>query len=147
MNQGQRYVGIPGEGGFKVITFEQHSIRIPGFDSKLDENDPEFKTTRELLSSNRTADQAEFQWRLSVPIAAILLVLLAFPLSVTSPRQGRFAKLGLAIVIYLIYSNLLILAETWVADGKLPAVPGIFIVHIGLAMAIVLFLYKQRRIA
>ena len=70
------------------------------------------------------SDTAEFQWRLSVPIAAVLLgPLLAFPLSVTSPRQGRFAKLGIAIVIYLIYSNLLILMEAWVADGKFQQCP------------------------
>ena len=147
LNQGQRYEGVPGEGGFKVLTFNQHALRIPGFVSKLDTNDPEFKSTKDLISSSRAADHAELQWRVSVPIAAILLVFLAFPLSVTNPRQGRFAKLGLAIVIYLIYSNLLILAETWVADGKLPTVPGLFIVHIGLAITIAFLIYRQRHIA
>jgi len=89
-------------------------------------------------------DIAEFQWRISVPIAAILLALLAFPLSVTNPRQGRFAGLAIAIVIYLIYSNLLILAETWVADGKLPVLPGMFAVHVAMLVLVVVLSLRQR---
>jgi len=72
-----------------------------------------------------------------------LLALLAFPLSVTNPRQGRFAGLAVAIVIYLIYSNLLILAETWVADGKLAAIPGMFAVHA--AMLVLIIILSMRR--
>ena len=145
LKQGQRYEGVPGEGGFTILSFTQHAVRIPEFDSSLDGKDPEFKSTSELINSNRPADHAELQWRVSVPIAAVLLVLLAFPLSVTNPRQGRFAKLGLAIVIYLVYSNLLILAESWVADGKLPVIPGLFIVHIALAAVIAYLMYRQHK--
>jgi len=145
LNKGQRYEGVPGEGGFTILSFDQHALRIPEFNSMLDVNDPEFKETTDLLRSSKLPDQAELQWRLSVPIAAVLLVLLAFPLSVTNPRQGRFAKLALAIVIYLIYANLLILAETWVANGKLPAVPGLFVVHFALVVVIAVLFFRQQR--
>lgn len=145
LTEGQRYEGVPGEGGFTILSFNQHALRIPEFNSTPDANDPEFKETTDLLRSIKLPDQAELQWRLSVPIAAILLVLLAFPLSVMDPRQGRFAKLGLAIVIYLIYANLLILAETWVANGKLPAAPGLFVVHFALAAVIAVLFIRQRR--
>ena len=116
LSDGQRYAGVPGEGGFTVLTFDQHAIRIKGQDSSMDKNDPEFMSTMDLLKSGRLEDYAEFQWRISVPIAAILLVILACPLSVSNPRQGRFAKISVAIVIYLIYSNLLVLSQSWVAN-------------------------------
>lgn len=143
LNRGQRYEGVPGEGGFTVMSFSQHAVRIPEFAASLDNSDPEFIETVDLIKSNRLADHAEFQWRLSIPIAAVLLILLAFPLSVTSPHQGRFAKFGLAIAIYLIYSNLLILAESWVADGKLPTIPGLFAVHLALAVVVAFLLFRQ----
>ena len=146
LSEGQRYQGVPGEGGFTVLTFNQHAIRIDGLGSSVDKNDPEFMTTKELIKSGRLEDLAEFQWRISVPIAAILLVLLAFPLSISNPRQGRFAKIGLAITIYLIYSNLLILAQDWVADGKLPVIPGLFSMHIMLAVIIFVLMYRQRMV-
>lgn len=143
LSQGQRYEGIPGEGNFTVLSFERHSVRIPELNPVLDLDDPEFMTVAQLLGSHATPELAELQWRLSIPVAALLLVLLAFPLSVVRPRQGRFAKLGLAIIIYLIYSNLMILAETWVADGQLPAVPGLFAVHGVIALLIVSLFMKQ----
>ena len=143
LTQGQRYEGIPGEGSFTVLSFDRHIVRIPELDVALDRDDPEFMTVAQLLGSHRTQDQAELQWRLSIPLAALLLILLAFPLSVVRPRQGRFAKLVLAIVIYLIYSNLMILAETWVANGRLPTVPGLFIVHGALVIMIAVYFYRQ----
>ena len=144
LKNGQRYEGTPGEGGFTLLSFDQHAVRVPEFDLNVDTNDPEFKSTTGLMESKKLPDIAEFQWRISVPIAAILLALLAFPLSVTSPRQGRFAGLAIAIVIYLIYSNLLILAETWVADGKLPVVPGMFVVHGAMLLLVIILSFRKR---
>jgi lipopolysaccharide export system permease protein len=144
LKKGQRYEGTPGEGGFALLEFDQHAVRIPEFDINVDVQNPEFKSTAALLRSGKLVDIAEFQWRISVPIAAILLALLAFPLSVTSPRQGRFAGLAVAIVIYLIYSNLLILAETWVADEKLPAVPGMFTVHAAMLLLVIVLSMRRK---
>lgn len=144
LKKGQRYEGTPGEGGFTLLSFDQHAVRVPEFDLNIDTNDPEFKSSTDLIESKKLPDIAEFQWRISVPIAAILLALLAFPLSVTSPRQGRFAGLAIAIVIYLIYSNLLILAETWVADGKLPVVPGMFAVHGAMLLLVIILSFRKR---
>lgn len=147
LKHGQRYEGTPGEGDFTVLDFGQHAIRVPEVNSNVDINDAEFKPSKDLLASNRPEDHAELQWRLSVPIAAVLLVLLAFPLSVTSPRQGRFAKLGIVIVIYLIYSNLIILAESWVAAGKLPVYPGVYSVHIAMLMLILFLMLRKQQFA
>ena len=144
LKKGQRYEGKPGEGGFTLLSFDQHAVRIPEFDLNVDIQDPEFKSTTELLESKQLPDIAEFQWRISVPIAAILLALLAFPLSVTNPRQGRFAGLAIAIVIYLIYSNLLILAETLVADGKLHTFPGMFAVHAAMLVLVIILSFRKR---
>ena len=33
LNRGQRYEGVPGEGGFTVMSFSQHAVRIPEFDA------------------------------------------------------------------------------------------------------------------
>ena len=144
LKKGQRYEGTPGEGGFAILEFDQHAVRIPEFDINVDNQNPEFKSTAALLKSDSLVDTAEFQWRISVPIAAILLALLAFPLSVTNPRQGRFAGLAVAIVIYLVYSNLLILAESWVADGKLSVLPGMFAVHAAMLVLVIMLTMRRR---
>jgi len=74
-------------------------------------------STFDLRDSGSTEDLAEFQWRLSTPLSALLLALLAIPLSRSKPRQGRYARMLAAIVIYAVYFNLLDVSRTWVESG------------------------------
>jgi lipopolysaccharide export system permease protein len=68
------------------------------------------------LSTDNT-DKAEFQWRLSTPLSALLLALLAIPLSRSRPRQGQYARMLGALIIYAVYFNLLDVSKTWVEQG------------------------------
>lgn len=72
----------------------------------------------DLRQSSDRQDKAEFQWRLSTPISALLLALAAIPLSRSRPRQGRFAKMILALGIYAVYFNLLNVSRSWVEQGS-----------------------------
>lgn len=74
--------------------------------------------TFELSSSKDNKDIAEFQWRLSTPLSALLLALLAIPMSRSRPRQGRYARMLGALVIYAVYFNLLDVGRTWVELGS-----------------------------
>jgi lipopolysaccharide export system permease protein len=71
----------------------------------------------ELWKSGKGEDSAELQWRFSTPISALLLALLAIPLSRSRPRQGRYARILAALVIYAIYFNMLDVSRTWVEQG------------------------------
>jgi lipopolysaccharide export system permease protein len=85
-------------------------------------------STFDLQPSGDLKDTAEFQWRMSTPISALLLALLAIPLSRSRPRQGRYARMLAALVIYAIYFNLLDVGRTWVETGVSRAiwwVPGL----------------------
>jgi len=70
--------------------------------------------TDELGHLTDPVARAEFQWRMSTPVSALLLTLAAMPLSRSRPRQGRYAKMLLALAIYAIYFNLLDVARSWV---------------------------------
>ncbi|NOR19595.1 MAG: LPS export ABC transporter permease LptF [Xanthomonadales bacterium] len=75
--------------------------------------------TSALKLSSDPDDRAEFQWRLSTPISTLLLALAAIPLSRSQPRQGRFAKILLALGIYAIYFNFLDVSRSWVEQGSI----------------------------
>ena len=66
------------------------------------------------------SDIAQLQSRASSPIMALMLTLVAVPLSRLRPRQGRYARVGFAIVVYFVYANLLSAAKVWVEKGNLP---------------------------
>ena len=82
-----------------------------------------------MLGSCEPADIAELQWRISTPLSALVLMVLAVPLARLRPRQGRFGTIGIAILAYFLYSQLLAAARTWVENGVVPAFVGIWWVH------------------
>ena len=83
--------------------------------------DPDTKPTRELLGSMRPSDIAQLQFRASSPIMALVLTLVAVPLSRLRPRQGRYARVGFAIVVYFVYSNLLSACQGLDREGRTAA--------------------------
>ncbi len=97
-----------------------------------------------LSQSTSPGDIAEFQWRLSMPVVTLLLGLMGVPLSRTPPRQGRFAKLLTAVLVFAIYYNLLNIAKSWVDQGRVEILPGLWWVHI-LPLALLLGLIMQPR--
>ncbi len=95
------------------------------------------KATPILSDSSQQLDRGELQWRLSTPISTLLLALLAIPLSRSRPRQGRYAKMLLAVVIYAVYYNFLDVGRTWVELGTAATIWWVP----GLLAALVVLLY------
>lgn len=140
---GRRYEGVPGAGEFLQLEFDEGVLPI-----RPDEQD-EFveavaaKPTRELFRSDDLADRAELQWRISLPLSLFVLSLLALPLSRTSPREGRYARLGMALFLYLIYTNLLSIARVWMERGVVGDDVGMWWVHAIAALLALLLLARE----
>lgn len=136
-------IAKPGAAGYQQTRFARHGVRIPRTESVSSELENSAKTFTELRASGDLPSKAELQWRFSIPLAALLLALLAIPLSYTSPRQGRYSKIAVAILIYVPYANLLVLSRKWVAAGTIPPWIGMIWVHL-LVVALILFLTIKR---
>lgn len=142
---GTRYEGTPGQLDYNIVDFERYSIRI---DNSLPKQArPWVRSMRmsELLRDNSLWAWAEFDWRLGLPISAAILALLAIPLSYVNPRAGRSLNMVFAIVLYMLYSNIISVSNSWVALGKLPHLIGFLGVH--LVMLTVTVLMFQRRMS
>lgn len=99
--------------------------------------------TAQLARSSNPVDVAEFQWRLFAPVSAILLALLAVPLSHAAPRQGRQAKVMTAMFVYAAYYFVTVMAKTWLEQGRIAAVPGLWTIHAALAVLIAVLLWPR----
>jgi lipopolysaccharide export system permease protein len=136
---GRRYEGIPGRDDFRVIEFHEHGIPISAPADVLGPKDPDTKPTGELIGSDAPSDIAQLQFRASTPIMALVLTLIAVPLSRLRPRQGRYARVGFAIVVYFVYSNLLSASKVWLDKGEIAPAVGVWWVHLG-ALALAFYL-------
>jgi lipopolysaccharide export system permease protein len=99
--------------------------------------------TWQLARSDSSKDIAEFQWRLSTPVAALLMGLLGFPLSRAKPRQGKYAKLFVSVLSYATFYNLNMIARTWVEKEVVKTVPGIWWVHLLLGILVAGLLWRR----
>jgi lipopolysaccharide export system permease protein len=137
------YEGIPGERDFLVWEFDE--VLVPIRPSEEDEfvEAAAGKPTRDLLSSRALADRAELHWRASLPLSLFVLALLAVPLSRTSPREGRYSRLGIALFVYLIYANLLSIARVWVERGITADAVGMWWVHAVVGLLGLLMLARE----
>jgi len=141
MNDGTHYVGDAGEAVFKIIKYKEYGVHIA--DKQIQAHISEkTKSISELWHSTEPKDQAELQWRFALPIATIIVAFMALPLSHTDPRSGRYAKLALALVLYLIYSNFLGIGKTWIIQQKVPLWVGTWWVHL---IAIIFTAYLLKR--
>lgn len=141
---GERYEGVPGEGDFRIIEFSEGAIpiRLGEVGSTLVK--PETKATAELLRSDDPSDRAELQWRISTPLWALVLMVMAVPLARLRPRQGRFGRIGVAILSYFIYAEVLTAARTWVEEGVVPGFLGIWWVHaVALIVGLILLIRQN----
>jgi lipopolysaccharide export system permease protein len=141
---GYRYEGDPGQADYKVMKFEKHGVRIDINKAVAANFKKDAMPTGTLLSSDKPADIAELQWRVSVPVSTLVLMILAIPLSQGNPRQGRYGRIVAAVLLFIIYNNLLSTAQAWVEQGVLPPMVGLWWVHLLPVMLAVILVNWQK---
>jgi len=142
IENGSRYDNNKTNGEFSVFTFKEHGIHIPAL--KIDAStDLEAESITQLLKNGDLESQAEIHWRIAIIMSAPVMALLAFPLSYTTPRQGRFGKLAVGILLYAIYVNLIMTGVSMIEDGKIPNWLGLWWVHLSFIL-LALWLVRQR---
>jgi lipopolysaccharide export system permease protein len=143
LKKGRRYEGKPNTAEVSNTEFESYAIRVETKEVTRGPDTTTAKPTHLLLGSQKNIDKAELQWRFSIPLSALVLVLLAVPLSFVDPRAGRSLNLMFAILIYMVYNNMLSIFQAWVTQGKLISWIGLWPVHL-LFIMLGFYLYYRR---
>lgn len=97
---------------------------------------PVAASSRHLAGSRLPADIAELQWRWSTGVSTLLLAVMGITLSRGRKRQNRYGNFGPAILAYSAYYLLCTTARTWVQQGKVGSIPGLFWAPAGLAIVL-----------
>jgi lipopolysaccharide export system permease protein len=140
---GTRYEVQAGSAEYRTTQFERYWMRVGGGEPKEQAPNPSSLSTLKLIQDPTPINTAELHWRLGLPLSALVLALIAIPLSFVNPRGGRSVNLILAILVYAIYSNLLGMMRLWVSLGKVSTIVGFFGVH-GLMLVLLALLFYRR---
>jgi lipopolysaccharide export system permease protein len=147
LNHGRRYEGQPTQPDFRILEFDTYTTQIYKKEILVPQPRDREKTIQELINEPNPAfinpNQAELLWRIGLPLMALGLVLIAIPLAYVNPRLGNYTAMFYAVLIYLIYSNLLNLTQNFVSQGKINVYLGVWPIHL-LALMIAVVLIRNR---
>ena len=143
MMSGRRYEGVPGEADFSIMEYDRYASRIQTKEGDEPEATQKSLSTLGLIENPTRTNLAELLWRMGIPLSALVLALLAVPLSFVNPRAGRSVNLLFALLTYMLYSNLLSISQARVAQGKLAFATGWWLVH-AVMIAVLAALFVQR---
>ncbi|WP_167854977.1 LPS export ABC transporter permease LptF [Mangrovimicrobium sediminis] len=100
------------------------------------------ETTAALSQSSDPKDIAEFQWRITTPLATVLLGLMAVPLAHSAPRASRIRNVFGALVVYIALFAMTSVMRTGIEQGTLGAMPGLWLAYV-LEAVLLLFLVRK----
>lgn len=134
LTDGVRYQSDVRSNEFQSVAFKEYYIQIE--DQKTEQKHRKLSAinsatlfsppTQELIAEY----SATIQWRIAFPIACIILTFIAVPLSSVNPRQGKFAKMLPALMLFLAYFLLLISMRSGVEKQSIPIMLGLWPIHI-----------------
>ncbi|MBS0579075.1 MAG: LPS export ABC transporter permease LptF [Proteobacteria bacterium] len=138
---GERFEGVPGSAEFRTVRFAEHVIPVQVPVGNDPVRDLEARPSASLLNSDDPKLRAELDWRVAMPLMCLVLAVLAVPLARLRPRQGRYARVWIAILIFLLYSQLISVGKVWIARGNAPRYLGLWWTHaVVIAVALVVIL-------
>ncbi|OZI23381.1 LPS export ABC transporter permease LptF [Bordetella genomosp. 9] len=153
LGAGHRYDLKPGSAEFRMSTFDHYGVRLeskstedPATEARAAaERSSKARSTLQLMEDNTINAWSQVMWRISMPLAALILAIMAIPLGAVNPRLGRSGDLLIAGLVALLYMNLINLFRAWIGDGRIPFGLGWWPVHAAvLAFAAYLFMRRLR---
>ena len=143
LEHGRRYQGTPGTADYRVVEFERLGRRIEPSEVRSVPTSSKALPTEALVASDDRVGRAELFWRISVPISAVVLTLLAIPLAYVNPRMGRSFNFFAAVFLYMLYSNCLNIVQSMIAQGRLELWAGLVLPH-AIALLVVVVLFRRQ---
>ena len=126
LRNGYNYEFTEGKGVSNLLRFQDN--RLPLVTKQIDSIGYRRKaaSTQSLAASSAAADRAELQWRLFHGVFDDSARAARHPAGVDGDAAGEIAKVFIAVIIFAIYYNLLAVAKTWVEQGRVGSLPGVW---------------------
>ncbi|GAB6194980.1 LPS export ABC transporter permease LptF [Lysobacter xanthus] len=127
---------------YRLMRYRRNEAQMPTARGRYDPDDPRLLSTLKLMGDARPAAKAELHSRIAPPFLALAFALLAVPLSRSSPRDGRFGRIVLGFLVYLVGTMLSLQSVNLISSGKIPAALGQWWLIVPL-LAVAIWLYRR----
>ncbi|MFC4764113.1 LPS export ABC transporter permease LptF [Dyella koreensis] len=118
LHDGWQYEIPLGADNWRKMQYERNDASLSNVQNNDSDDDPAHTLDTITLSHGTTPEtRAEFAWRITVPIMAVVLMMLSLPLSRQTPREPRYGRMLLAVLAFFLYFNLLALCRSQIVKG------------------------------
>ncbi len=143
MTDGKRYEVTPENLQTQITDFGSYKMRVDSAPAAPTEiSRVNSLPIHLLLQKDNNKAKSELFWRISWPLIALNLVLLAIPLSYNNPRVGRSYGLVAAVLIFILYLNSISIFETWIVQGKLSILSSVLLMNAAVSLLTVMLFYR-----
>jgi len=144
LQKGRRYDGVPTQTDFQMMEFERYGVLVSRESRALTgARSARTLSVQALLENPNNFNQGELLWRLSLPLMCLFLMLLAIPLGFVNPRGGRSANVLVALLLSVVYSNMVSVLQASVVQQRLSLAMAWWPMHL-LAILMIIGLYLWR---
>lgn len=126
-----------------AVQFKEMVVLLPNEEAE-EKYRRKAETTLNLSRSDDPKDIAEYQWRITTPLATVLLGLIAVPLARSAPRESRFRNFTIALFSYIALFAMVSVLRTFIEQGKLGAIPGLWSAYALQAVVLVVLVTQPR---
>ena len=142
LHHGVRYEGTPGQTNYQIFEFEELSLRLD-LSRELDiPIEVEALPTNSLDRSIGEHAQ-QLDWRISLPIMTFVSGLLAFALSRTRPRSGRFGQIIPGVLAFVCYYLLLVLVQQGLSESSKLSSAILYSCHVFVFATAAILIHRQ----
>jgi lipopolysaccharide export system permease protein len=134
LHKGKRFDITPGKLDVEILDFDLYGVKIADEQAERRRIKKEAIPTSELFGNDSKRHTSQLQWRFSLIIMVPICAMIAFPLSKVNPRQGRFARIFPAIILFMMYITLLISLRGMLSKGDISPAIGMWWVHVMYAL-------------
>ncbi|QIZ78699.1 LPS export ABC transporter permease LptF [Ferrimonas lipolytica] len=129
LDDGTRINGVINQLEYSQIKFSEYEMEIREQQAEAQRRKMSALTVQQLLDDGSIDAMAELHWRIAIPFSLPLLVLIAVPMSRVNVRQGKYAKMIPAILIFLGYFGLMMAGRKALENGSVPIQMGLWWIH------------------
>lgn len=144
MSQGRRYDGVATQPDFRIMEFDRYGVLVARqSQAVVGDKSARSLPTSALLADMNSFNMGELLWRAALPLMCLSLLLLAIPLSFVNPRGGRSGNLMIALLLVVIYLNMVNLSQAAVVQKRLSLGVAWWPIHaLALVVAVLLFSWR-----
>lgn len=134
LSHGQQLLRLP-DGENRLTQFEDYELLIDS-NVAIGQNRSASKllSTWALIKAPSLVNLGELSWRVGLGLSGLVLLVLGLAMTHVNTRAGRSMPFALALLVFVVYYNMINVGQNWIASGKVQLLPFMLILHGGMAL-------------